>query len=198
MRCAEQSLLFAGDGHKNDRGVELIFRHHARHLHHGRRARRVVARARRIALGVAARRTDRIVMAADDVDSIFQIERLRLRAGQRGHDVDDPGGLGHATVRLLLELVFGDDEPSVRFAAVFVQFRFDPAPRRADATRGIVLRRQRVARAEARELADDRLDIGRGDFASNLFNLRVEPGGSLRLLRACGCDEPHGQQYDGE
>jgi hypothetical protein len=46
---AVEALLLAGDGHEDDRRVELALGHHARQLEHGGHARGVVVGARRVA-----------------------------------------------------------------------------------------------------------------------------------------------------
>src|SRR5215468_8313261 len=109
-------------------------------------------------------------MSADDIDAVF---RFWLRPGERCDDVDEFGRLRHALCWLLNEFIRGHDQPPARIAAVTFHLFFDPAPRRADPPRGIVLRRQRVPRAESDQLSHDLFYVGWGDFADDLFDLWV-------------------------
>ena len=66
----QQALLFARHGHENDRRVEFVFRHHARHFQNCGSARSIIVGAGRVALGVGWAVAHRVVVSADNIDSV--------------------------------------------------------------------------------------------------------------------------------
>ena len=103
-------------------------------------------------------------MAAHDVGAGTA---LGLRAGQHGDDVDEMRGLRHARAGLDEMIV---ERHLEAIAPAALELLEDQAPRRADAARGRLGVRKRVARAERHQLADVRLDALRGNLRQHLVD----------------------------
>ena len=156
MWRTKQSLLFTRHRHEDDRRVEFVFRHHARHLQNGRRARRVVVCAGRVALGIGWAGTHRIVVAADDINSIG---RFGLSPFQRRHHVREHRRLWNTRGFGLLECLFLYSHSPARLLRGLHEFAVEPIARGADASIRIVLIRQSVAGAETYQFADRVFDV---------------------------------------
>src|SRR6185436_18662459 len=68
----EQTLLFTCHRHEYDRRVELIGRHHSRHLQDGCSSGSVIVRSGSVALLISGAGTHRIVVTTDDIKTLFR------------------------------------------------------------------------------------------------------------------------------
>jgi hypothetical protein len=119
-------------------------------------------------------------------DHVHPIGRLRLRAAQRGDHIGDACRLRNSRADGLDEALELDAHPAAGPRRIVLKLTVDPVPRGADAPVRIVLRRQRVPRAERGEPADRPLDPPRADFPEHVVHLAsgLAPQRLRRMLAA--------------
>ena len=198
---AEEPLLLAGHGHEDDRRVELPGGHHPRQLEHGGHARCVVVGSGRITYGVERVAAARVVVTADHVDAVGG---LGLAAVERCDDVRDRRRLWNPRRRSLDVALQLHGHPPVRRRGRALELAEKPVARGPYPPLGVSLRRQGVAGAEARQLADAALDPVWADLARHPDQLRrwrsfrVSRVVRLRGGDALGCGGQHSQKYEHE
>ena len=195
---ADQSLLFAGVAHEDERRVEVdaALAEDARELDRQRRpaaivvdARREVVeryvrigrpRRRRIGIGrrsiraaLATGTRHRVVVAAD-VDPPRRLARQDRHHVSKIHTPRDARALRRHVVGV---------EADHQLRAVALHLLEDPLARRADAAGRRIGRRQGVARLEALELLEDHAEALLGDGRDELADPRIDFLGQRRPRR---------------